>query len=218
LAIDGDTALRVRSAHQRLLAPGEVVFEQGEPGDELFVVQSGEVELTRRGPGGPRRVARLGAGEFFGETSAVEGSLRTTRAAAVGPACVLRLDRETVEAMCVSQPEIAIRLIRGLVRRLLDAERRLAQLDAEEVLRPLVRALLDAAEPDPRHGARIPLTLRGLAQASGLGMLETHHALQLFFERGLLHLVDDRLVAPDLARLSEPLEAHGAPAAAAGFD
>jgi CRP-like cAMP-binding protein len=207
VARDEDTSLRVRNSHQRALAPGEVVFEEGEPGDELFVVQSGVIELTRRGPGGPRRVARFSAGEFFGEISAVEGAPRSARAAAVGPACVLRLDRATVEAMCVSQPEIALRLIRGLARRLLDAEHRLARIDADEVLRPLVRVLVAAAEPDARHGARIPLVLRQIAQASGLGLLEAHHALHLLFERGALALVDDCLVAPDPRRLSEALEA-----------
>ncbi len=173
-------------------------------------MQSGVIELTRRGAGAPRRVARFGAGEFFGEISAVEGTPRSARATAIGPACVLRLDRATVEAMCVSQPEIALRLIRGLARRLLDAEHRLARVDADEALRPLVRVLMHAAEPDPRHGSRIPLTLRQLAQASGLGLLEAHHALQVFFERGALHLVEDCLVAPDLRRLSDPPDAASA--------
>jgi CRP-like cAMP-binding protein len=201
-----DTVGQVRSAHVRELAPGEVVFDEGEPGDELFVVQAGEIELTRRGLGGPRRVARLAPGDFFGEISAVEGAPRSARAAAVGPARVLRLDRTTLEALCVGEPEIALRLIRGLARRLLDAEHRLAQVDADEVLRPLVRALLGAAQPDPRHGARIPLRLRELAQASGLTLRETHQALQLLFEQGLLQLLDDCLVAPDLGRLSRSVE------------
>lgn len=207
-----DTDGQVRSAHQRVLAPGEVVFDEGEPGDELFVVQSGEIELTRRGLGGPRRVARFTAGDFFGEISAVEGTRRTARAVAVGPARVLRLDRTTLEAMCVSEPEIALRLIRGLASRLLDAEHRLAQVDADEVLRPLVRALLGAAQPDPRHGSRIPLTLREIAQASGLTLIEAHQALQLLFERGVLYLVDECLMVPDLGRLSRPVEHPSAPA------
>jgi CRP-like cAMP-binding protein len=209
LARDEDTDLRVRSAHQQTLAAGEVVFEQGEPGDELFVVQSGTIELTRRGPGGVRRVARFGAGDFFGEVSALEGAPRSARATAAGSACVLRLDRATLESMCASEPEIALRLIRGLARRLLDAEHRLARIDADEVLRPLLRALLQAAEPDPRFGARVPLPLRELARASGLGMLEAYHALQHLFERGLLQLAGACLVAPDLRRLSELLGAGG---------
>src|SRR5215475_6548582 len=104
VAPEADPSVRATSAHQRVLAPGEVVFEEGEPGDELYVVHSGEVELTRRTPGGLRRVARYGPGEFFGELSALEGSRRTARAAAVGAASVLRLDRETLEAMCVGEP------------------------------------------------------------------------------------------------------------------
>ena len=64
-----------------------------------------------------------------------------------------------------------------------------------------------AAEPDPRHGSRIPLTLRRLAESAGLGMLEAHHALQLLFERGVLHLVEECLVAPDLGRLAESASA-----------
>jgi CRP-like cAMP-binding protein len=214
LAREEDTDLRVRSAHQRWLAPGEVVFEEGEPGDELFVVQSGTIELTRLGPAGARRVARFGAGDFFGEVSALAGAPRTARATALGPACVLRLDRATLESMCANEPEIALRLIRALSRRLLDAEQRLARSDADELLRPVVRALLQAAEPDPRHGARIPLALRELARASGLGLFETHRALQHLFERGALHLVDECLVAPDPRRLAGLLEAAGGEPAA----
>ena len=71
---------------------------------------------------------------------------------------------------------------------------------------PLVRALLGAAQPDPRLGARIPLRLRELAQASGLTLREAHQALQLLFEQGLLQLLDDCLVAPDLGRLSRSVE------------
>jgi CRP-like cAMP-binding protein len=203
---------QVRSAHQRVLVPGEIVFDEGEPGDELFVVQYGEIELTRRGLGGQRRVARFGAGDFFGEISALEGARRSARAVALGPACVLRLDRVTLEAMCVGEPEIALRLIRGLAQRLLDAEHRLAQVDADEVLRPFVRTLLAAAQPDPRHGSRIPLRLREIAQAAGLTMREAHQALQLLFEQGLLQLLDESLVVPDLGLLSRPLEAPSPPA------
>ena len=205
-----DTVHQVRSEHERSLAAGEVVFEEGEPGDELFVVQSGEIELSRSGLGRRRRTARLVAGDFFGELSALEGAPRTARAVALGPARVLRLDRATLEAMCAGEPEIALRLIRGLARRLLDAEHRLAQLDADEVLRPLAQALLAAAEPDPRHGSRVPLSLREIARASGLGMPEAHEAIQILFERGAVYLVDECLMVPDLRRLSPATRAGSA--------
>jgi CRP-like cAMP-binding protein len=173
------------------------------------VIQSGEIELSREGPGGQRGAARLGPGDFFGELGVVLGERVPTRAIAVKATRVLQLDRETLEAMCLAQPEIAIRMIRVLVSRLIEAERRLAALGAEDQLRPLVRSLVRHAQPAEGTPpvVRIPTTLRKLAQEAGLSMLETHRTLHLLLERKLLQLVDDCLIVPDLEGLSACLDA-----------
>jgi CRP-like cAMP-binding protein len=204
-----DTAIRVRSYYQREFAPGQLIAGEGERADHLFVIQAGEIELSREGPGGRRAVARLGPGDFFGELGVVLGERLPTRAVAVKATRVLQLDRETLEAMCLAQPEIAIRMIRVLVSRLIEAEQRLAALGAEDQLRPLVRSLLRLAQPaaDGGRGARIPTTLRQLAEQTGLSMPEAHRALHQLFERKLVQLVDDCLVAPDLESLSGCLDA-----------
>jgi CRP/FNR family cyclic AMP-dependent transcriptional regulator len=201
-----DTAQGIRSAHQRRVAAGETVFDEGDPGDRLFVIQSGEVELTREGPGGHRAVARLGAGDFFGELGVVLGQRCGARAVAVRKATLLELDRETLEAMCLAQPAIAIRMIRVLVSRLIEAERRLAALGVDDLLRPVVRALVRRAQPAEGGGMQIPLTLRTLAGEAGLSMFEAHRALHQLFDRKLIHLVDDVLFAPDLESLSACLD------------
>jgi CRP/FNR family cyclic AMP-dependent transcriptional regulator len=201
-----DTARGIRSAYQRRVAAGEAVFDEGDPGDRLFVIQSGEVELTREGPGGHRVVARLGAGDFVGELGVVLGQRCAARAVAVKNATLLELDRETLEAMCLAQPEIAIRMIRVLVSRLIEAERRLAALGVDDLLRPVVRALVRRAQPADGGGMRIPLTLRTLAEETGLSMFEAHRALHRLFDRKLVHLVDDVLMVPDLESLSACLD------------
>jgi CRP-like cAMP-binding protein len=205
-----DTAIRVRSAYERLLEPGETVFDEGDPGDHLYVIQSGEIELTREGPRGHRVVAHLGAGDFFGELSVVAGNRRTTRAVAVGRTRVLQLDRDTLEAMCLAQPEIAIRMIRILVSRLVEAERRLALLGVDDLMRPVVRALVRRAEPVANGGApayRVATSLRVLAEDTGLSMLEAHRALHQLLERKLVRLEDEELAVPDLEALSGCLDA-----------
>ena len=201
-----DTDFRIRTSYQRSLAPGETVFDQGDPGDRLYVIQSGEIELTREGPAGHRAVAHLGPGDFFGELSVVLGERRTTRAVAVSTTRVLELDRETLEAMCLAQPEIAIRMIRVLVSRLIEAERRLALLGVDDLLRPVVRALVRRAEPQNGH-MRVPTTLRRLAGEAGISMLEAHRALHQLFDRRLIRLVDDALITPDLDALNACLDA-----------
>jgi len=202
-----DTAPGLRSAYQRRVAAGETVFDAGDPGDRLFVIQSGEIELAREGPGGHRVVARLGAGDFFGELGVVLGERCAARAVAVKNTTLLELDRETLESMCLAQPEIAIRMIRVLVSRLIEAERRLAALGVDDLLRPVVRALVRRAERSDGEGMRIPLTLHGLAEEAGLSMFEAHRALHQLLDRKLVHLVDDTLLAPDLEALSACLDA-----------
>ncbi len=203
-----DTALRVRSHYQREFEPGQLIVGAGERADHFFVIQAGEIEVSREGPAGQRGAVRLGPGDFFGELGVVLGEQIPIRAVAVKPTRVLQLDRETLEGMCLAQPEIAIRMIRVLVSRLIEAERRLAALGAEDQLRPLVRSLVRHAQPAEAAaaGVRIPTTLRELADEAGLSLIETHRALHQLLDRKLLQLVDDCLIAPDLDGLSGCLD------------
>jgi len=202
-----DTNLRVRGSYQRSIRCGEAIFDEGDSGDRLYVIQSGEVELSRSAGGGQRVVARLGPGDFFGELGVVLGRPCTSRAVAVSHTRVLELDRETLELMCRGEPEIAIRMIRVLVSRLIEAERRLAVLGVDDLLRPVVRGLLRKAEPDSKQGHRFPGTLRELAEECGLSMSETHRALHQLFDNQAIRLVDDCLYVKKLDDLSACLEA-----------
>jgi CRP-like cAMP-binding protein len=205
---DTDTQWQVRRSHERALEPGQVVFEEGDSGEFLFVIQAGEVELTRAGPSGRRLVGRLGPGEFFGEMSVVLGGERRIRATAVTPVRLLAVDGQTLEEMCVERPEVAIRLIQRLAARVIDLEKRLAALGADDLLPPIVPVLLRHAERNGR-GARIPTTLRALADESGLSLREAHRALQQLFEERVLSLTDDVLETEDLESISACLERCG---------
>jgi CRP/FNR family cyclic AMP-dependent transcriptional regulator len=206
-ASEGETtAIRVRSSFQRTVEPGETVFDEGDSGDRLYVIQSGEIELIREGVGSSRVVARVGPGDFFGELGVVLGRPCTTRAVAVRTTRVLELDRETLESMCLEQPAIAIRLLRVVVSRLIEAETRLSALGVDDLLRPVVRGLVRRSEPDPKNGVRIPTSLRGLSQDAGLSMFETHRALQHLIDRKVVRLEDDCLFAVDVDSLSAAIE------------
>ncbi len=201
-----NTDIFVRESYEQSFEAGETIFEEGDSGDTIYVIHSGEVELSRVGGVGRRTVARLGPGDFFGEMSVVLGEPRAARAAAVKSARLLMLDGEILEAMCVERPEIAIRIISRLSGRLKESERRLAALGVDDLLRPIVRALVRGAQQDPEHGVRIETSLRGLAEEAGLSMLEAHRALHQLLDRKLVRLVDDVLVAADVESLSASLE------------
>jgi len=195
----------VRRAFQRHFEDGEIIFDEGDAGIDLFVIQAGRVDISRCGQGGRRVVATLGPGEFFGEMSVVLGETRTARAVAVGPTELLELDGETLETMCIERPEIAIRMIQRLATRLIAAERRLAALGLDELVGPLVRYLDSQAGADPDAELRMRTSLRQIAAGADLSLQEAYQALHQLIDRKLVRLVEDELVAPDRAALGAAL-------------
>ncbi|HYO53810.1 cyclic nucleotide-binding domain-containing protein [Archangium sp.] len=79
-------------AEQRRYAAGELVFEEGELGDSLYVIVRGEVEVVRSDGGGvPRPLTVLTAPDFFGEMSLIDKEYRSATVRARTEAVLLRL-------------------------------------------------------------------------------------------------------------------------------
>lgn len=93
----------------RRLADGEVLVEQGDAADDVFVVTSGRLEAVRRSAD-PTTDVVLGivsAGQIVGEVTVVAGGRRTATLRAVGPADVLVIDRADFEAWLATRPAVA---------------------------------------------------------------------------------------------------------------
>ena len=203
----------MRRTFARGFADGDVIFEEGDEGSHLYVIQSGQVEICRQGQGGKRILARLGPGEFFGEMSVVLGEPRTARAVSFGASELLELDGATLEAMCIEQPEIAIRLIQRLSARLIAAERRLAALGLDELVGPLIRFLVGEADiQDCEDELHLRSSLRDLAAGSHLTLHETYQALHQLMDQKLVRVMGDEIIVPDCAALGSALTRFAAPA------
>lgn len=98
---------------------GSTIFSEGEPGDEVLIVQSGAVELYTTSDTGERIVlGHVEPGEVFGEISLLDGGPRTANALAVEPTEVLTLDREALMHVVQKHPHIAIDLLAVMGKRL----------------------------------------------------------------------------------------------------
>ncbi|MDH5307480.1 MAG: hypothetical protein OEW02_09870, partial [Myxococcales bacterium] len=80
---------------------------------------------------------------------------------------------------------------------LIEAERRLSALGVDDLMRPVVRALLRYAQPDADDGMRAVLNLKQLAEAAGLSMREAHRAVIQLVDQKLVQVVEDGLVLLD---------------------
>lgn len=92
------------------LATGEILFSQGDRGEVLYVVASGEIVILV-----PQEVARLGEGEFFGEIALVAGGRRTATARATMETHVLAFDRLLLADLIADSPAL-LTLLLGFVR------------------------------------------------------------------------------------------------------
>ena len=93
---------------------GQHVVVEGEPGETLYVVLSGEAKVVRRG----RTVARMYPGDVFGELSALDGGPRTASVIAVTHVDALRLFRHTLMRMLEREPALSLKLLEVIVRRI----------------------------------------------------------------------------------------------------
>ncbi len=112
--------------HARTYRPGEVVFVEGDIGRALFILESGSVELTRRGADGkPVVLYALKPGEFFGEMALLESLPRSATATATETSRLHLLYRSKLEALLHAEPRVGAAIM-GHLARLLSARLRRA--------------------------------------------------------------------------------------------
>lgn len=98
--------------------PGDVIFREGDLGTEMYVIQEGEVEIVKAVEGKEKTLAVLDKGDFFGEMALLEELPRTATARARSAVKVLQIDGSTFDRLLRNNPEIAVRMMRKLSRRL----------------------------------------------------------------------------------------------------
>lgn len=136
----------------RLLVPhraGSVIFQEGQSGSEMFIIESGSVEIAHRYGPQEKRLALLEAGDFFGEMSVLEDLPRSATARAVSDCRLLPIDASTFDQMLRDYPEVAVRMLRKLSHRLRqheEAQQRAGEL-AREVLAGMQRSDLGQLAP-----------------------------------------------------------------------
>lgn len=100
-----------------MLAAGDVLFAEGDAADDMFVIKSGEIDITVGGA----VVQTLGAGEILGEMALVDDSPRSASASVRSDAEVVRIDRKRFEFMVQQTPGFATSVLGIMADRLRSA-------------------------------------------------------------------------------------------------
>jgi CRP-like cAMP-binding protein len=108
-------------AQESFFQPGQIVVTQGTPGQAFYVVVEGKVEYLRDGVA----LGNFEPGEFFGEMSLLDEAPRSATVRAVEPTWCLMLSAWDFKALLLKKPEIAIKLLEVLSRRIRTADERI---------------------------------------------------------------------------------------------
>lgn len=207
-ALDDEARQALRDAmSETTLHRGDTLFNEGDPGDRLYLILDGKVKLGHSAPDGRENLlAILGPGELLGELTLFDPGERTATASAVATSRLLELQHEDFVAQLDTRPALGNHMLRQLARRLRRTNEALADLVFSDVPGRVAKALLDLAE---RFGSEVPegirvahdLTQEELAQLVGASRETVNKSLADFIARGWIRLEGRAVLILDFPRL-----------------
>ena len=173
---------------------GTTIFDEGEPGDRLYIIVEGKIKLARHAPDGRENLLSvMGPSDMFGELSIFDPGPRTSSAVCVTDVTCATMDSTMLREWIDNHPEISQQLLRVLARRLRRTNASLADLIFTDVPGRVAKTLLQLANRFGVHegGAlRVnhDLTQEEIAQLVGASRETVNKALATFAHRGWIRL------------------------------
>ena len=189
---------------------GDVLFREGDHGEEMYVIQTGIVQILKLVGNVQRPLATLGRGEFVGEMAILNDKPRTATARVLEDATCLVIDAATLEQMISNNTEIALRLVKKLARRLDSADEMIQMLLSPDPQARVLLALKRHAEAfgeETSEGVRLHGSALDLAREVAVDVSQVRDVLSRL--RRLRVATEDEtgaIVVMDLPRLMEFME------------
>jgi CRP/FNR family transcriptional regulator len=105
---------------KKSLRAGQIVFSEGDPGDAMYVVIQGLVQIYRDTTSGRVVLAKIGAGQFFGEMALMRDQPRSATAVALTETALAAYQPDELEKLLDTRPAVGARMIQELIKRLRD--------------------------------------------------------------------------------------------------
>ncbi len=132
---------------RRSFPRGRTIVTEGEPSQSLYILLSGRAKVQRSDSEGKEVILSvLGSGDWFGEMSMIDEAPRSASVITIEPCEFMSIEKLSFRAMLMQNPEICMAVMRGLVARLREADRKIETLALLDVYGRVARVLLDFSE------------------------------------------------------------------------
>lgn len=193
----------------RTFEPGQVVFREGDASDTCYIVRSGQVRAVREhGDGRTITLATFGPGDFFGELALFEDEKRSAMIEAIETTSVVGVLGPDMRRLMREHPEIAIRLVVALGRRLRETNERLSRQSFQTVQSRVAVVLSELVEQEIAQGkdttdVLVTATQADLAQLAGSSRESASRFLAVLERAGVISQGRGRLTVHDPQALGQ---------------
>lgn len=190
----------------RSFPAGVRVFHEGDHSDACYVVRSGDLRVTREHSDGRAiALATLGPGDLFGELAMLDGQARSASVETLSDSELLALSASDFRRLLAEHPEISVKLVGALTRRLRETNERVArqsfQTVPSRVAGVLTQLIAEEATGDGRQGVTIRMTQADLAQLAGTSRESVSRFLATLERAGVVRVGRGRVTVVEPRRL-----------------
>jgi CRP/FNR family cyclic AMP-dependent transcriptional regulator len=175
-------------------AAGHLFYMPDDPGEVMFILKKGRVQLYRMSPDGRKLVvAIMQPGAIFGHMALIGQGLHQTYAQALDDCTICVWNRESVEAVLIEKPQVALRFLNAVGQRLVQAEERLIDVTFKRVPSRLASLLLEISAENGHNSELKGFTHQYLADMLGTYRETVSQTLNDFKAQNLIEISRKRI-------------------------
>ncbi|HEY1405464.1 MAG TPA: Crp/Fnr family transcriptional regulator [Spirochaetota bacterium] len=196
----------------RTFQDNTMIFCESEPGFELYIIQSGQVKITKI-VDEEVLLAVLKPGDIFGEMALLENKPRSASAISFGEVTVMAINKSNFESMVQAQPQLATRLIQLLSERIWTAYRQLENLTIKDTAGRIYDTLLTQIEKQrivikPKQSFNFQFGVKELLNMIGLTAEKGEMQIIQLIDNKLFSLEAGKIMCHDIAELEKIVLFH----------
>ncbi len=209
---EGELAFLLQRAVPRHYAAGEIVFGEGEPCLGLYVVESGHIRIFKSSSGGREHVLSVdGPGSSVAELPVFDGGDYPASVAAIDDTTLLFVSKQDFQALCLTHPQVALKVLRVVGARLRRLVGIIEELSFTTVRHRLASFLLRLAQKEGKHTAEgveitMPVTNQELASQIGTVRELVSRNLSRLQAEGMVIINGRSVIVCDLKALEAELQ------------
>ncbi len=196
---------------EKVLKDGEILFREGEIGDEMYLIKSGKIKIVQKVGDEMKVLAVLSEGDFFGEMALIDGSPRSATAIAEGDTELITFDKVAFRKKIGEEPLIEY-IITELSKRLRRADEQIKFLmikgDEKRLIAFLIMKAQDEGtkQPDGSYLINMEFKYENIAPIVGMGVEKLKKLIDNLEKSNLIKVFNDKIVINNLTNLEEYLK------------